>query len=126
VTRTVGVTGTATVICLTLALVLVAATGIQALRNRAITKAHLIAAAVLEVAILFYVGVRIAGLAGGHHTQGTVIVAAYLVGLVFTMPITGALAWVEPSRWSSVTLGAGALVACVLFARVNQLWTPHG
>jgi hypothetical protein len=122
----VAMTGVATIICLVLAFATALIAGLHALRDRAVTKVDLGAAALTELAVLFYVGVRIAGLIGGHHTQGLAIVIAYLVGLVVVIPITAALARIEPSRWGSVTLGSGALVACALFARINQLWTPHG
>jgi hypothetical protein len=58
--------------------------------------------------------------------SGLGIVIAYLIGLVLTMPVTVALALAERTRWGSVTLGVGALVVCVLFARINQIWNPHG
>jgi hypothetical protein len=119
-------TGVATVICLVLALTTALLAGVQALRDRAITRVGLALAALTEVAVLFYVAVRVVDLAGGHRTAGLPIVIAYLAGLILTMPVTAALSWAEPSRWSSVTLGTGALVTCVLFARINQLWTPHG
>jgi hypothetical protein len=119
-------TGIVTIVCLVLAGVTVAIAGWHASRDRPITKTDLMAAAATELAVLVYVGVRIADLIGGHHTSGIAIVSAYLGGIVLAMPITAALAWAEPSRWGSITLAAGALVTCVLFARINQLWTPHG
>jgi hypothetical protein len=42
------------------------------------------------------------------------------------MPVAAALGWAEPSRWGGVVLASGALVTCVMFARINQLWSPHG
>jgi hypothetical protein len=119
-------TAIATVICLVFALATAAVAGVQALRDRAINRVGLVLAGLTELAIFFYVAVRITDLAHGHHTSGLAIVIAYLVGLILTMPIVVVLSIAEPSRWGSVTLGVGAIVACVLFARINQLWTPHG
>jgi hypothetical protein len=119
-------TGIATIICLALAGLTVLVAGIQALRDRAINYPALVLAGLTEVAVLFYTGVRVADLIGGHHTSNLAIVLAYLFGLVITMPIAVALAWAERTKWGSVTLGAGALIACALFGRINQLWTPHG
>ena len=120
-------TGIATIICLALALSIAVVAGVRALLDKPSSRAEIVAAGITEVAVLFYVGLRVADLIGGHHTSGAVaIVIAYLAALVLAMPITAALSWVEPSRWSSVVLGSGALVTCVLFARINQLWTPHG
>jgi hypothetical protein len=120
------VTGIATIICLALALLTAAAAGIQALRDLAVNKLCLRLAGITEVAVLFYVGVRVADLIGGHETSGLVIVVAYLVGLILAMPITAGLSWAEPTRWGAVTLAAGALVTCVLFARIDQIWSPNG
>jgi hypothetical protein len=75
--------------------------GLHALRDRAVTKVDLGAAALTELAVLFYVGVRIAGLIGGHHTQGLAIVIAYLAGLVVVIPITAALARSSTACWRS-------------------------
>lgn len=119
-------TTVATVICVALGLLLALVAGIEALRNRRVGKPLIALAGVTEAAVLFYVGVRIVDLAGGHHTSGLAIVLAYLVGLILTLPVAAALGWAEPSKWGTVTLGAGALIACVLFARINQLWNPHG
>jgi hypothetical protein len=119
-------TGIATIVCLVLALGTALLAGVQALRDRAVTRVGLILAGLTELAVFFYVGARVADLINGHHTSGLAIVIAYLTGLVLALPITAALAWAEPSRWGSVTLGVGALVVCALFARINQLWTPHG
>jgi hypothetical protein len=53
-------------------------------------------------------------------------VLAYLVALILILPIAAALSVAEPSRWGPVILASGALVVCVMFARIHQLWTPHG
>jgi hypothetical protein len=119
-------TGVATVICLVLAFVTALIAGIHALRKRAISKADLIAAGLSEVAVLFYAGVRTADLVSGHHVSGLPIVIAYLAALVLALPVSVLLSWAEPSRWGSVVVASGALVVCVLFARINQLWTAHG
>lgn len=119
-------TGVVTVICLALAFVTVLVSGVRALRDRAPTRFDLAFTAVIELAVLVYVAVRAIDLAGGHHPDGLGLLIVYLIGIALTMPVTAVLSWVEPSRWGSVVLASGALVVCVLFARINQLWTPHG
>ncbi|MGI8678553.1 MAG: hypothetical protein ACR2LX_07705 [Jatrophihabitans sp.] len=119
-------TTVATSVCLVLALAAALVAGVRAFLDRVPTRADLLAAALVELAVLFYVGVRVAGLIGGHHTWSLGLVIAYLVGITLVMPVTAALGWAEPSRWGSVVLAVGALVVCVLLARVAQLWTPHG
>ena len=86
----------------------------------------MVAAGVVEVAVLVYLVLRTVDLLDGHHTSGLVVVIAYLVGMALVMPIAAALSWAEPTKWGSIILGSGALVTCVMFARINQLWNPHG
>lgn len=119
-------TGVVTIICVALGLALAAALGIQIYRDRPTNRAHLVAAGILEVAVFVYVTLRVVDLIGGHHVPGLAVLLVYLVALVLILPAAAALSWVEVTRWGSVILGAGALVTCVLFARINQLWLPHG
>lgn len=116
----------ATSVCLILALATAVVAGVRALFDRAPTRTDLLAGALVELGVLFYVGVRVAGLIGGHHPSSLGLVIAYLVGIALVMPVTAALSAAEPSRWGSVVLAAGALVVCVLLARISQLWNPHG
>lgn len=118
-------TGIATVVCLVLALLTALFAGIQALRDRPVTDALLAAAGATELAVLVYVGLRVADLLGGHLTDSLPVVLAYLAGMAVTTPIAAALSLGEPSRWGCVVLAVGALVTCVLFLRIDQLWTPY-
>jgi hypothetical protein len=119
-------TGAATVVCLALALITALVSAVRAVRDRPTTKADLVLAGLTEVAVVVYVAFRVIDLIGGHRTSGLVVVIAYLAGLVLIMPIAAALSWAEPSRWGPVILGSGALVTCVMFARINELWTYRG
>ena len=119
-------TGFITIVCVVLGLAIALVAGVRALLDRPTTRAEFAAAAVLEAAVLVYVIVRVADLIGGHTVDGTGIVVAYLFGLVLAMPVTVALSAAEKTRWGSVVLACGALVTCVLFARIDQLWTAHG
>ena len=119
-------TTVATIVCLALALVTVLAGGLRALRDRPVTAFELGAAGLLEVGVLLYVAVRAVDLVGGHRPPSTGLVLAYLVGIALTMPVAAALAIAERSRWGPTVLVAGAVVVCVLFARVDQIWTARG
>jgi hypothetical protein len=66
----------ATIVCLALALGVVLATGVTALRNRSIGKLELAAAALLELGVLFYVAVRAADLIGGHKASNLAVAIA--------------------------------------------------
>ncbi len=116
----------ATGVCLALALVTVLAGGIRALRDRPVTTIELAAAGALELGVLFYVGVRVAELVGGHRPPSMGLAVAYLVGIVLVMPVAVALGIAERSRWGPLVFVAGALVVAVLFARIDQVWTAHG
>lgn len=119
-------TGIATALCLVLALVTALACIIDSARDHAIGKLDLVLAAATEVAVLGYVLVRALDLLGGHRAAGLAIVAAYLIGLTLVLPVAAALGLAEPSRWGPVILGSGGLVVCVMLARIDQLWHPHG
>jgi hypothetical protein len=119
-------TAIATIVALALAFVTVVATGLCSLRDQAVGRVELAAGALLEIGVLFYVGVRATDLVDGHRPPSLGLAVAYLVGIVLVMPVAAALGIAERSRWGAVVIGVGALVVCVLFARVNQVWTPHG
>ena len=119
-------TGVVTAIAVVLALVTVALCAVRALRNQRPARLEYLAAGVTEVAVLGYAAVRVVDLIGGHRSSNLLVVLAYIACIVLTLPVTAALSWAEPTRWGSVVLAAGALVVCVLFARINQLWSPGG
>lgn len=119
-------TGIATIVCLVLALGVVLSAGLRSLRNQAVATSELVAAGLLELGVFFYVGVRIADLIGGHRPHSVALAIAYLVGILLVMPVAVALGLAERTRWGPLVLGAGALVVCVLFARIDQVWMPHG
>jgi hypothetical protein len=120
------VTEIATVICVILALAVVLLTGVQALRDRSLSRREVVAAGALEVGVVFYIATRIAELAGGHRPHSLVLALAYLFGILLVTPVAAALGIAERSKWGPVTLGVGALVVCVLFARIDQVWAVHG
>lgn len=119
-------TGIATIACLALAVVVMAVAGWRAYRDRPVERPELLAAAVLELAVLVYLAFRVVDLVRGHHPSSLGILVVYLVGTALLMPVAGVLALAENSRWGPVVLAFGALVVCVLFARIDQIWTPRG
>jgi threonine/homoserine efflux transporter RhtA len=116
----------ATIVCLVLALGVVLPCAVKALRDRPIGRLEVTAAGLLEAGLLFYVGVRVADLIDGHRPASPAVAIAYLVGILLVMPVAAALGIAERSRWGPIVLGVGALVVCVLFARIDQVWRPHG
>ena len=116
----------ATGACLVLALVTVLISGVRTLRDQLMTRTDLVSAGALEVGVLFYVGVRVAELIGGHRAPSQALAVVYLVGILLVMPVAVALGLAERSRWGPAVLVAGALTVAVLFARIDQVWTAHG
>lgn len=119
-------TAVATIVCLVLALAVVVIAAVRYFRNLPADTAELVAAGVLEAGVFFYVVVRVVDLADGHKTSSLGLAIAYLIGIVLVMPVVVLLGLAERSRWGPVIIGVGALVVAVLFARIDQLWTPGG
>ena len=116
----------ATITALVLALAVVVDNAWRYFRDRPADTPEVVVAAVFELGVLFYVVVRIVDLAGGHRTSSLGLAIAYLVGIVLVMPVTVLLGLAERTRWGPVIIGVGALVVAVLFARIDQVWTPNG
>lgn len=119
-------TGVATIVCLVLAAGVLAVAGWRAYRDREVQRTELILAGALELALLVYLVFRIVDLARGHHPSSLGVLVVYLVATALVMPVAAGFALAERSRWGPVVLAFGALVVCVLFARINQLWSPRG
>jgi len=115
-----------TTVCVVLGLVVALLSAIRAARRRASSKIEFVLAALTEIGVLIYVVLRAVDLAHGHHVDSLALFIAYLAGIALVLPVAAFLSAIEPSRWGSIVLGSGALVACVLFARIHQLWSPHG
>jgi hypothetical protein len=91
--------------------------------DRAVILRQLIAGGVVELALLAQVVVGLAGQAGGYRLAEPWTFWGYVITALFLLPVAGAWAFADRTRWSSVVL----LVACVALlamqARVWQVWT---
>ncbi|WP_460605375.1 hypothetical protein [Jatrophihabitans fulvus] len=116
----------ATVVALVLALAVVVDAAWCYRRDEAADTREVVIAGLLELAVLAYVAVRVVDLAGGHRTSSLALAISYLIGLVLIMPAAVLVGLFERSRWGPVIIAVGAVVVAVLFARVDQLWTPGG
>ena len=119
-------TGIVTIVCLVLALGTVALTGVRALRDQSVTPLDLGSAALLEVGLVGSLAARIVDLVRGPSPHSVTLAVVYLIGILLVMPVAALLGIAEKSRWGPVVLGVGALTVCVLFARIDQVWRPHG
>ncbi len=110
-----------------LAAAVVAALGLWALwftlRDRAVILKQLIMGGVVELALAAQIVVGLVGLARGHDLAEPWTFWGYVITALFLLPVAGAWAFADRTRWSSVVL----LVACVAIlamqARVWQVWT---
>jgi hypothetical protein len=103
-------------------LLLGAWTGIQAWRRRPTNDAQMIAAIVLETALLVQAVIAIAGVAGGKELAEPVTFVAYSVGILLPLPLGFYLARIERTRWGSLSLCFTAVVVAVMTLRLMQLW----
>ena len=95
--------------------------GVQAYRNRPTDDALMIAAIVLEVALVVQTAIGLARL-GGVHLVEPVTFIAYAVGILLPLPLGFYLARIERTRWGSITLAFTAVVVGVMTLRLLQIW----
>lgn len=95
--------------------------GVQAYRNLPTNDALMIAAIVLEVALLAQTVIGLTRL-GGAHILEPVTFVAYAVGILLPLPLGFYLARIERTRWGSITLGFTAVVVGVMTLRLLQIW----
>lgn len=104
-------------------LLLGAWTGVQALRRRPTTEAQMIAAIVVEVALLVQCTIAIVRLVGDEEVADPVTFVSYAVAVLFPLPLGFYLAREERTRWGSISLCFTAVVVAVMMLRLNQLWS---
>ena len=96
--------------------------GIQAWCRRPTTEAQMVAAIVLEVALLVQTVIAIVRLVGGVQVTEGVTFVAYSVGILLPLPLGFYLARIERTRWGSLSLCFTAVVVAVMTLRLMQLW----
>jgi len=96
--------------------------GVQAWRRRPTTEAQMVAAIVLEVALLVQTVIAIMRLVGGAQLDEGVTFVAYSVGILLPLPLGFYLARIERTRWGSLSLCFTAVVVAVMTLRLMQLW----
>jgi hypothetical protein len=93
--------------------------------DRAPGRALFTAAWALSALVGVWAVIAIAQIAGGHDVQ-VGLLSGYLVTAVILEPAAIYLAKLEPTKWGSVILAAGALVLGPLFLRLLQIWGLGG
>jgi hypothetical protein len=105
-----------------LALVLGGWAGWSAARDRPVVFRQLLGAGVVEAALVVQMVVAAVGVLGGRALAEAATFWGYLVVALVVLPLAGAWALVERTRWSSVVLVVGCLTVVVMEVRVVQLW----
>ena len=93
--------------------------------DRAPRRALFTGAWVLSGLVALWTAAAVAGIVGGHDVQVGLLVGYLLTALILE-PAAIYLAKLEPTKWGSVILAAGALVLAPLFLRLLQIWGLGG
>lgn len=103
------------------ALLLAAWTGVQYARRRPTTEAQMIAAIVVEAALVIQAVLSLFRLSDAELQEPATYVA-YLLGVLLILPLGFQLARMERSRWGSLALSFTGVVVAVMTLRLLQLW----
>lgn len=96
----------------------------MAVRNQVPRESMVIAAGVVEAAVLIAIVVAVVMLVGPGPDQPieTGAFVGYLVVTPLVVPVALVWALAEKSRWSTTVFGIAALVVPVLIVRLDQVW----
>lgn len=97
-----------------------------ALRGRPPGASHMIALAVVEVAILALVVAAAVAVAGGERPDEPGTFWGYVLTILCLPPLAAVLARMEPTRWGSAIVTVICLVVPVLVLRLQQTWAVPG
>lgn len=114
----------ATYAVVVLAAVLLAWAVWRAATDRAVILRQLIFGGVVVLALLVQAVVGLVQLLGGHEPEDAVLFWGYVVTCILLLPVAGAWAFADRSRWSSVVLAVAAFSIIIMEVRVWQVWVP--
>ena len=109
-----------------LALALGAWAGVRALRDQPVILRQLVAAGVVEAALVVQAVVAAIAVLGGHDLAEAATFWGYLVFALLVLPGAAVWALVERTRWSSVVLVVGCVTLAVMEVRMVQVWSQAG
>jgi hypothetical protein len=110
-----------TIVLIGYSLLLAAVSLILTLRNRAAGRVTLVGTAVLLVLLLVQMVVSIVVWGQSPDTDG-ILFFGYLLTALLVVPLTGAWAYAELTRWGPAVLAAGAATVAVMIVRMDQIW----
>jgi hypothetical protein len=110
-----------------LSLAAAAWTVVIAVRGTPIRNPLLVGLLVVEALLLVQLVVGIVLVAGGERPPSTATFFAYLVGILFVLPVGTLWSVAEKSRPSTLVLTVACLAVAVMVARLLQMWSDaHG
>lgn len=92
-------------------------------RDRAVILRQLIAAGVVEAALIAQAVVAGVLQATGARVSDSVTLWSYLVFVLFVPPAVGVVALVERTKWSSMVLAVATWAIVAMQVRIWQVWT---
>lgn len=110
-----------TVVLIGFSLLLAAVSLVLTLRNRAAGRWTLIGAGLLLLLLIVQLVVSIASWGQSGETDG-ILFFGYLLTALLVVPLTGAWAYAELTRWGPAVLAAGAATVAVMIVRMDQIW----
>lgn len=99
---------------------------VAVLRGRAPDVSHMIALAIVQLAVVALTVAAIAAVAGGERPDQPGTFWGYVVTIVCLPPLAAVLARMEPTRWGSAIVAVVCLVVPVLVVRLQQTWAVPG
>lgn len=95
----------------------------RAATDRAVVLRQLLFGGAVLVALLVQAGVALVVILGGFEPGDAVLFWGYVLTCMLLLPVAGAWAFADRSRWSSVVLAVAAFAIIVMEVRVWQVWS---
>lgn len=96
----------------------------RAATDRAVVARQLVFGGVVVLAILVQAVVGLVQLLGGHEPEDALLFWGYVLTCILVLPVAGAWAFADRTRWSSVVLAVAVFSIMVMELRVWQVWVP--
>jgi hypothetical protein len=110
----------------TLALLAAVAGVVVAVRDRPPGRVTLGLTALAAVATLVQSAAAAVELVQGHRPTELATFIGYVIGIVVVLPLAGAWALAERTRWSGIVIAVGAFTVAVMTGRLVMLWRGVG